>query len=95
MKMNGITNKTSTMETKMNLNKNSRPRMKKILLALLLTAGALAFTACSKEDNNESGQKITMQAVQFRMAEEGFGTDIEVTRAAAQPSLPVTTELSD
>lgn len=69
--------------------------MKKILLALLLTAGALAFTACSKEDNNESGQKITMQAVQFRMAEEGFGTDIEVTRAAAQPSLPVTTELSD
>ena len=95
MKMNGITNKTSTMETKMNLNKNSRPRMKKILLALLLTAGVLAFTACSKEDNNESGQKITMQAVQFRMAEEGFGTDIEVTRAAAQPSLPVTTELSD
>ena len=69
--------------------------MKKILLALLLTAGALAFTACSKEDNNESGQKVTMQAVQFRMAEEGFGTDIEVTRAAAQPSLPVTTELSD
>ena len=69
--------------------------MKKILLALLLTAGALAFTACSKEDNNESGQKVTMQAVQFRVAEEGFGTDIEVTRAAAQPSLPVTTELSD
>ena len=69
--------------------------MKKILLALLLTAGALAFTACSKEDNNESGQKVTMQAVQFRMTEEGFGTDIEVTRAAAQPSLPVTTELSD
>ena len=70
-------------------------KMKATLFSLCLAIGALAITACSKEDNNDREEEATFQAVQFRMAEEGFGTETELTRASSIPSAPALSEVGD
>ena len=70
-------------------------KMKTTLFSLCLAIGALAITACSKEDNNDREEEATFQAVQFRMAEEGFGTETELTRASSIPSAPALSEVGD
>ena len=70
-------------------------KMKTTLFSLFLAIGALAITACSKEDNNDREEEATFQAVQFRMAEEGFGTETELTRASSIPSAPALSEVGD
>ena len=70
-------------------------KMKTTLFSLCLAIGALAITACSKEDNNDREEEATFQAVQFRMAEEGFGTETELTRASSIPSASALSEVGD
>lgn len=70
-------------------------KMKATLFSLFLAIGALTITACSKEDNNDREEETTFQAVQFRMAEEGFGTETELTRASSIPSAPALSEVGD
>lgn len=70
-------------------------KMKATLFSLCLAIGALAITACSKEDNNDREEETTFQAVQFRMVEEGFGTETELTRVSSIPSAPALSEVGD
>ena len=69
-------------------------KKKTIQLALSLAIAALAFSACSKEDNNKQEQG-TEQAVRFSIMEEGFGADTEITRASAESLKPAITEFED
>lgn len=70
--------------------------MKKISILLSIACAMLVMltTACSNEDSiNGKGEYV--QAAQFRIVEEDFGTDNQTTRAVSAKETPTITEFND
>lgn len=62
--------------------------MKKRVLLFGIAFGIIALASCSNDDNAREEKEET-QTVQFRITEEGFGADTELTRATVtdQPQI--------
>ena len=70
--------------------------MKKISILSSIACAMLVMltTACSNEDST-NGKGEYVQAAQFRIVEEDFGTDNQTTRAVSAKETPTITEFND